>query len=131
MHRQEYNDVEAPYDQAIFDRLQQHGTLFDSTTADVNARRPDKRRCVGAGIDSILAKHISHLFIRDPIVIFSETIDQDDENSNDHFEVRRYGLRRLLQTLTMFYVSPEHPIHELADRSLQAAPSALHHRLAR
>ncbi|KAI0730334.1 glutamate-cysteine ligase catalytic subunit [Fomitopsis betulina] len=62
MHRQEYDDVEAPYDRAIFERLQQHG------------------------IDSVLAKHISHLFIRDPIVIFSETIDQDDENSNDHFE---------------------------------------------
>ncbi|TFY62650.1 hypothetical protein EVJ58_g3733 [Rhodofomes roseus] len=62
MHRPEYNDIDAPYDQAIFERLQKHG------------------------IDSILARHISHLFIRDPIVIFSETIDQDDENSNDHFE---------------------------------------------
>lgn len=40
-----------------------------------------------AGIDAALAKHISHLFIRDPIVIFSETIDQDDTTSNDHFEV--------------------------------------------
>ena len=103
---------------------------LDSTTADVNARRPDKRRCVEPGIDSTLAKHISHLFIRDPIVIFSETIDQDDENSNDHFEVRRYGLRRQQLTLTMFYVSPEYPINELADCSLQAASRALHHRLA-
>jgi len=35
----------------------------------------------------LLAKHISHLFIRDPIVIFQETVCQDDEASSDHFEV--------------------------------------------
>ena len=39
------------------------------------------------GIDALLAKHIAHLFIRDPLVIFSETIDQDDSTSSDHFEV--------------------------------------------
>ncbi|KAH9935686.1 glutamate-cysteine ligase-domain-containing protein [Fomitopsis serialis] len=47
MHRPEYDDIDAPYDQAIFDRLQKHG------------------------IDNILARHISHLFIRDPINIQS------------------------------------------------------------
>lgn len=47
MHRQEYDDIEAPYDQAIFERLQKHGKFSDSTTADVNARRPDKRRYIG------------------------------------------------------------------------------------
>ncbi|KZT10714.1 glutamate-cysteine ligase catalytic subunit [Laetiporus sulphureus 93-53] len=62
MNRPEYNDIEAPHDQAIFDRLRKHG------------------------IDALLARHISHLFIRDPIVIFSETIEQDDTTSNDHFE---------------------------------------------
>jgi len=39
------------------------------------------------GIDSFLAKHIAHLFIRDPLVIFAESIDQDDSVSSDHFEV--------------------------------------------
>jgi glutamate--cysteine ligase catalytic subunit len=34
-----------------------------------------------------LANHLAHLFIRDPIVIFSETIEQDDSVSSDHFEV--------------------------------------------
>lgn len=43
--------------------------------------------CWILGIDELLAKHISHLFIRDPLVIFSETIHQDDSASNDHFEV--------------------------------------------
>lgn len=61
-NRPEYNDIYAPHDEAIFDRLRKHG------------------------IDDPLAKHVAHLFIRDPIVIFSETIDQDDTASNDHFE---------------------------------------------
>ena len=61
-NRPEYNDTYAPYDEAIFNRVREHG------------------------IDDLLAKHIAHLFIRDPLVVFSETIDQDDENSNDHFE---------------------------------------------
>jgi hypothetical protein len=39
------------------------------------------------GIDELLSKHIAHLFIRDPIVIFSELVDQDDSKSTDHFEV--------------------------------------------
>jgi hypothetical protein len=39
------------------------------------------------GIDDLMAKHMAHLFIRDPLVIFSETIDQDDTSSTDHFEV--------------------------------------------
>ena len=41
-----------------------------------------------AGIDELLSKHIAHLFIRDPIVIFSELVEQDDSKSTDHFEVR-------------------------------------------
>ncbi|KII92773.1 hypothetical protein PLICRDRAFT_37574 [Plicaturopsis crispa FD-325 SS-3] len=62
INRPEYNDNPAPYDEKIYDRLRKHG------------------------IDDLLSKHISHLFIRDPIVIFSETVDQDDTTSNDHFE---------------------------------------------
>ena len=38
-------------------------------------------------MDELLSKHIAHLFIRDPIVIFSELVDQDDSKSTDHFEV--------------------------------------------
>lgn len=40
-----------------------------------------------SGLDDLLSKHMSHLFIRDPLVIFSETINQDDSASSDHFEV--------------------------------------------
>ncbi|KAI0744210.1 glutamate-cysteine ligase catalytic subunit [Daedaleopsis nitida] len=62
MNRPAYNDIDAPHDPAIFERLRQHG------------------------VDDMLSRHIAHLFIRDPLVVFSETIHQDDKNSNDHFE---------------------------------------------
>ena len=39
------------------------------------------------GIDGPLARHLSHLFIRDPTVIFPEPKDQNDEHSMNHFEV--------------------------------------------
>jgi len=62
LNRPEYNDTDPPYDEDVFNRLTENG------------------------IDGLLAKHISHLFIRDPLVIFSELIDQDDTSSSDHFE---------------------------------------------
>ncbi|TFK54486.1 glutamate-cysteine ligase catalytic subunit [Heliocybe sulcata] len=62
INRPEYNDILAPINEKVFHRLRDHG------------------------IDDALAKHISHLFIRDPLVIFSEMIDLDDAESNDHFE---------------------------------------------
>ncbi|KAJ7346569.1 glutamate-cysteine ligase catalytic subunit [Mycena albidolilacea] len=62
INRPEYNDNPLPYDESIYSRLREHG------------------------LDDLLSKHISHLFIRDPLVVFSETLDQDDEKSSDHFE---------------------------------------------
>ncbi|KAJ7703240.1 glutamate-cysteine ligase catalytic subunit [Mycena rosella] len=63
INRPEYNDNPLPYDESIYTRLRKHG------------------------LDDLLSKHVSHLFIRDPLVVFSETLDQDDETSSDHFEV--------------------------------------------
>lgn len=62
MNRPEYNDNNLPIDEALYERMREHG------------------------IDDLLSKHIAHLFIRDPIVVFSELIDQDDSESTDHFE---------------------------------------------
>ncbi|KIM45296.1 hypothetical protein M413DRAFT_441977 [Hebeloma cylindrosporum] len=62
VNRPEYNDNPLPYDENIYNRLRTHG------------------------LDDLLSRHISHLFIRDPLVVFSETIDQDDTSSSDHFE---------------------------------------------
>ena len=42
---------------------------------------------VFVGIDHLLSQHIAHLFIRDPISLFSEKINQNDECDVDHFEV--------------------------------------------
>ena len=61
-YRPEYNDLDLVYDHSIYDQLR------------------------AEGVDDLLARHISHLFIRDPLVIYRELLDQDDANSTDHFE---------------------------------------------
>ena len=85
----------------------------------------------GKGLDELLSKHIAHLFIRDPLVVFSETIHQDDSTSNDHFEVRICSFRPYEFFLMTCDNTVEHSIHKLADTALQAAPSGFIHRLAR
>lgn len=45
-----------------------------------------KQKLMDGGMDSILANHFAHLFIRDPIVIFSEDLESLDLNGTDHFE---------------------------------------------
>jgi glutamate--cysteine ligase catalytic subunit len=58
-----YNDVELEIDAATFDM------------------------CRAGGVDARLARHVAHLFIRDPLVIFREKIEQlDDRRSVEHFE---------------------------------------------
>ncbi len=42
------------------------------------------------GIDDILARHIAHLFIRDPIAVYGEKLQPLDEDDTDHFEVRSH-----------------------------------------
>ncbi|CAG8451283.1 2456_t:CDS:10 [Ambispora gerdemannii] len=58
----EYNDIPLIYDEEICTKLMDNG------------------------IDELLARHIAHLFIRDPLVVFEELLNQDDEVSSDHFE---------------------------------------------
>jgi len=41
---------------------------------------------VDNGVDELLARHVAHLFIRDPLVIYDELLEQNDETSSDHFE---------------------------------------------
>lgn len=68
-NRPEYNDTSPPIDLKIKKRLMDEG-----------------------GIDELLANHFAHLFIRDPIVIFEESLVQDDTTSSDHFEVSQFSL---------------------------------------
>ncbi|KAH9589037.1 Glutamate-cysteine ligase catalytic subunit [Trypanosoma melophagium] len=39
-----------------------------------------------AGVDARLARHIAHLFIRDPLVMYDQMIDIDDNTHTEHFE---------------------------------------------
>ncbi|EDO27325.1 predicted protein, partial [Nematostella vectensis] len=57
-----YNDIELVMDQEIYQQL------------------------VENGIDDALARHYAHLFIRDPMTLFKEHVDEDDEQYSDHFE---------------------------------------------
>ncbi|BDD61032.1 Zn finger-containing GTPase- Activating Protein for ARF [Monascus purpureus] len=45
-----------------------------------------KKRLTDEGMDDLLATHFAHLFIRDPLVIFSEDLDELDLTKADHFE---------------------------------------------
>jgi len=95
------------------------------------------------GVDHLLARHIAHLFIRDPLAIYKELLDQDDTKSSDHFEVgpgatanrfvRAYALAD--HSVVAAAAAPtrptEHPIHQLADNAVQAAAAQQLHRLAR
>lgn len=38
------------------------------------------------GVDTRLSRHIAHLFIRDPLVMYDQMIDIDDTTHTDHFE---------------------------------------------
>ncbi|KAH7025954.1 glutamate-cysteine ligase-domain-containing protein [Microdochium trichocladiopsis] len=45
-----------------------------------------KQQLLDGGMDDRLATHFAHLFIRDPIVIFSEDLKELDMTKTDHFE---------------------------------------------
>lgn len=57
-----YNDLKVPINQEAYDRL------------------------VKGGVDHLLAQHIAHLYIRDPLVIYEESVEQDNTASTEHFE---------------------------------------------
>jgi len=59
---EDYNDVELVYDEEHFNHL------------------------VKSGVDAVLAKHVAHLFARDPLVIFPDRIELDDKANSDHWE---------------------------------------------
>ncbi|XP_036172236.1 glutamate--cysteine ligase catalytic subunit isoform X6 [Myotis myotis] len=59
---EKYNDIDLTIDKEIYEQLMQEG------------------------IDHLLAQHVAHLFIRDPLTLFEEKIHLDDANESDHFE---------------------------------------------
>jgi len=61
-HKPHYDDLDLVYDKEIYDHL------------------------INSGIDVPLAKHIAHLFIRDPLVIYEDKVQLDNSAFSDHFE---------------------------------------------
>jgi len=43
-------------------------------------------RLLLAGVDGVLARHVAHLFARDPLVIFADRVNLDDRTDVDHWE---------------------------------------------
>jgi glutamate--cysteine ligase catalytic subunit len=41
---------------------------------------------IAAGVDDNIARHIAHLFIRDPVTLYQEKLNQQDDKETDHFE---------------------------------------------
>ncbi|SJK85980.1 Glutamate--cysteine ligase [Babesia microti strain RI] len=46
--------------------------------------------CVDVGVDPILARHISHIFTRDPICLFKSSENYDDKNPTDFAEFEAF-----------------------------------------
>lgn len=63
--KRSYNDTEVPVNEKVLNRLQENHI---------------------APLDYDLARHFAHLYVRDPLVIFQENIEQDNQNSTNHFE---------------------------------------------
>lgn len=61
--KSELNDINTPINQKVYKELKSNPRF-----------------------DEPLALHFAHLFIRDPLVIFNERINQDNEKDSDHFE---------------------------------------------
>lgn len=61
-HPEKYNDIPVPINDDVY------------------------RRLTEGGVDHMLATHIAHLFIRDPLAIYEEKVEQDNSVSTDHFE---------------------------------------------
>ncbi len=56
--------------------------------SDINAQQNTEayNMLLQSGLDKALARHLSHLFIRDPLVIFDNAKSINDETESDHFE---------------------------------------------
>lgn len=72
-----------------YDSIDSYLSVKDTSLNDINLKINQKAYddLIESGIDDLLAKHIAHLFIRDPIVLFQEKINTDGEMRDaDHFE---------------------------------------------
>lgn len=57
-----------------------------SYTPDIPYDQTSYDALLAAGVDEKLARHLGYLFIRDPLVIFSDKVQVDDSTTTMHFE---------------------------------------------
>ncbi|CAE8635660.1 unnamed protein product [Polarella glacialis] len=70
--------------------LADSGSL-DSREAELNdveaaVHEPSMARLLAAGVDARLARHVAHLFVRDPLNVFRERLHPDDAEQGDFWE---------------------------------------------
>mmetsp|Transcript_32634 Transcript_32634/g.104069 ORF Transcript_32634/g.104069 Transcript_32634/m.104069 type:complete len:803 (+) Transcript_32634:151-2559(+) len=53
---------------------------------DVEVDEATKATLEKAGVDALLTRHVAHLFVRDPLVMFSGLVEEVDDDQTDHFE---------------------------------------------
>ena len=71
----------------IYNCRQNPGMVFKYNDVDRALDEWSLSTLLDAGVDEVLAQHIAHLFVRDPLVIFEGRIEElDDKVDTDHFE---------------------------------------------
>eukprot|EP00178_Gracilaria_changii_P027385 TRINITY_DN873_c0_g1_i1.p1 TRINITY_DN873_c0_g1~~TRINITY_DN873_c0_g1_i1.p1 ORF type:complete len:742 (-),score=111.92 TRINITY_DN873_c0_g1_i1:7768-9993(-) len=68
----------------LSDRSRDRPEIYNDLPIPINQHA--YRQLRDGGVDHLLAQHIAHLFIRDPLVIYEEKVEQDNSTSTDHFE---------------------------------------------
>jgi len=53
---------------------------------EVPVHTPAMQLLEEAGVDAVLARHVAHLLVRDPMMVFNDRLDVDDEQEADHWE---------------------------------------------
>jgi len=57
-----------------------------SNDVEVAVHQPAYEQLVREGLDSILSRHVAHLLVRDPLMVFENKMNLDDSSATDHFE---------------------------------------------
>ncbi|XP_065566691.1 glutamate--cysteine ligase catalytic subunit-like isoform X2 [Artemia franciscana] len=69
---------------SISSYISEEGTRYNDIPLVINEEA--YKTLLEANVSEPIARHVAHLFIRDPVSLFSEKINLDDEENTDHFE---------------------------------------------
>jgi glutamate--cysteine ligase catalytic subunit len=97
----QWNETQGTYQELSKSRKRIPKSRYDSISMFISTKRSLKpeyndldlvidegieKLLISEHVDPLLAKHYAHLFIRDPLVLYRELLNQDDSVSTDHFE---------------------------------------------